>query len=77
MVRIVKVSDLYFGSRRLDINCGCDGIPLYKEPSQDFQEPSNEELERIEVEGVAEGISSEILKSTFQNVLVSTTFRIK
>lgn len=77
MVRIVNVSDLYFGSRKLEINCGCDGIPCADYSYQEPVEPSDEELERIELKGVSEGITTEALKATFQNVLVSTTFKIK
>lgn len=77
MVRIVSVSDLYFGGRKIDINCGCDGIPCTEYNHPEPIEPSDEELERIELSGIAEGASVESIKATFQNVLVSTTFKIK
>lgn len=77
MVRIVSVSDLYFGGRKIDINCGCDGIPCTEYNYVEPVEPSDEELEKIELAGKSEGLPTEVLKASFQNVLISTTFKIK
>lgn len=77
MVRIISVSEIYFGGRQVSINAGCDGIPCSENTSNHFPEPSNDELERIEKEGKEEGLSQESFKSAFQNLLISNTFKIK
>jgi hypothetical protein len=86
MVKVISVSDLYFRGKPILVDGGCDGIPCSDLDKFDTVEPTDNELfeiqtrqkrERKEKEAKLEGADLSSLKSSFQNSLITSTFKIQ